>query len=45
MASKKNIQYGLYGDEAPGLKQFIIVLVIALILMALSWVAYYEFKI
>lgn len=31
------------GYEAPRLKDFLIVLVIALLLIAFSWIAYYKF--
>lgn len=31
------------GDEAPRLKDFIIVIVVTAILIALSWIAYYKF--
>lgn len=32
------------GDEAPRLKDFIIVVTIVLILIVLSWIAYYKFN-
>jgi len=32
-----------FGDEAPRLKDFIIVLIIVLIMIAFSWIAYFKF--
>ncbi|HMU47918.1 MAG TPA: hypothetical protein PKC72_16215 [Chitinophagaceae bacterium] len=39
--NKRNKANG-YGDEAPRWKDFIIVLGVFLVLMALSWLAYYK---
>jgi hypothetical protein len=44
MRSKKNMEDKFLGDEAPRLKDFLIVIVVVLALIALSWIAYYKFK-
>ena len=40
---KKNDDLRL-GDEAPGPKDFIIVIAVTALLIALSWIAYYKFR-
>jgi hypothetical protein len=37
MDKDKNIKKSLYGDEAPSLKQFLIVIAVVLVLTALAW--------
>jgi hypothetical protein len=39
----KNIRSSIYGDEAPGWKDFLIVLIIVAALIAFAWIAYYKF--
>jgi hypothetical protein len=43
MLKDKNIRPNLYGDEAPGVKDFLIVLLIVAVLIAFAWMAYYKF--
>lgn len=43
MIKDKNIRSKQYGDEAPRLKDFLIVLFIVAALIAFSWIAYYKF--
>jgi hypothetical protein len=41
MAEDKNIKKSIYGDEAPSLKQFLIVIIVVLVLTALAWLGYH----
>jgi hypothetical protein len=43
MLNDKNIESNHYGDEAPGWKDALIVLVIVAVLIAFAWIAYYKF--
>lgn len=40
---EKNIRSNYYGDEAPAGKDFLIVLIIVAVLIAIAWVFYYKF--
>jgi hypothetical protein len=40
MAKDKNVKKSRYGDEAPSLKQFLIVIIVVLMLTALAWSAH-----
>lgn len=44
MRLKKNMEDNLLGDEAPKPKDFLVVIIVVLVLIALSWIAYYKFK-
>jgi len=45
MAEDKNIKRNFYGDEAPGLKVFLVVIIVVLGLTALAYIAYYKFHV
>lgn len=43
MTNEKNMEKGKMGDEAPSAKDFLMVLLVILVLIALSWITYFKF--
>lgn len=43
MTQEKNIKETKWGEEAPNTKDFLIVIAVILILIVLSWFAYFKF--
>jgi ABC-type polysaccharide/polyol phosphate export permease len=43
MTNDKNIRNNLLDEEAPRVKDFVVVLVVIAVLIVLSWLAYYKF--
>jgi hypothetical protein len=42
MLKDKNIRSNLYGDEAPSVKDFLIVLLVVAALIVFAWIAYFK---
>ena len=40
---KKGKTIGVYGDEVPTLREFLAVIIVATLMTALAWIAYYKF--
>lgn len=43
MKTENNIQKNYYGDNAPGVKDVLIVILVVLVLIVLDWIAYFKF--
>lgn len=42
MKREKKIQTNFYGDETPSVKDFLMIIAVAMLLIALDWIAYYK---